>query len=753
MEWHDVAPAEESTSVADILRMLRRRVRTIVLVVAVMTGATALFASQLDERYRAVASIVIEPYGSNIIDLAEGGLARPADRGALETHAEALQSPSIILNTMEALDLVGDPEFTVEAGWSDRAADFLLPLLRQAADRLPEDWHYWFGLSTADAGILTEEETFELDPAEADRIEQELAALVFASHLHATWSEGSSVMRVSFSSLYPDRAAAVVNRIVELHVQNQLEARRRSASKAIDWLRKQLPVIQQDVAAAEARIAQFRSQHPLIGGKGGSLAEASLYGVNSALVEARAVLAEKSAKLQIIRRLQATGGNLDALADVIASPLISALRRQEAELAAKTAELATKLEARHPARQALQQEAVKLSAQIEDQIGRIVRSLEHEIAVATAQVQQLGADMQSAKSQNAEYSEAGVQLLELEREAAAKRTLYENLLRRYEEIAGQQGILEPGVRVIAAAEVPAGPHTPSPMLATTVGLAASLVAACLLALLLEQSDKTLRSARQVERLLGVPCLALVPTIKRSMQRRLHKRLGTAAASAYAQSLRTLAVLVTARQRRPGAIVVTSALPQEGKSTLAAALAVSIAQCCDRKVVVVDFDLWRPSLQRELRLHSGPGVSDFLVDGDWSAFDEPDGPKLQRAAQVDVLPAGRRLSQGLQHITDASVRALIDELRARYDLVIIDSPPLLGVNDGRILAMQADSVLVAVRWGKTSRSAAGSVLKALRSVSAPILGIALTRVDTKRQALYGEGDSLQYHREFQRYYGA
>src|SRR3546814_6536484 len=127
------------------------------------------------------------------------------------------------------------------------------------------------------------------------------------------------------------------------------------------------------------------------------------------------------------------------MADVIESPLISVLRREEAELAAKNAQLATTLDTRHPARQAVREEMAKLETQIQDQIGRIVRSLENDIAVASAEVQRLGGEMRTAKEQNARDNEAAVQLLELDREAAAKRYLYEHLLRRYEEIVGQDG--------------------------------------------------------------------------------------------------------------------------------------------------------------------------------------------------------------------------------------------------------------------------------------------------------------------------
>jgi len=751
MDWPDTSSTEDGTTVVDLLRVLRRRRRTILFVTALLTAATAAFASQLEARYRAVASMVIEPYVSKIIDADETRPASAIDRGALETHAEALQSRRIVLETMETLDLYGDPEFGIEAGPAAQLLEKLSVLSYSLLDRIPPDWHAWLGLSTADAETPPQDDD-DNTAASAGDFDKELAALIFASNLDADYSDGSYVMRVSFSSLDPKRAAAVVNHITELHVQKQLQAKRNGASRAITWLDKQLPINQQDVLKAEQRIAEFRSQHPLLEAKSGSLTEAELYGVNRALVEARGALGEKRAKLEIIRTLQSTGSSLDTLADVIESPLISMLRREEAALAAKNAELATTLDTRHPARQGVREEMAKLAMQIDDQIGRIVRSLENDIAVASAEVQRLGGEMRAAKAQNARDNEAGVQLLELDREAAAKRHLYEHLLRRYEEIVGQEGIVEPGVRIISAAEVPAAPHTPSPVVATTVGFTASVVISCLLALLLEQSDKTLRSARQVERQLGIPCLALVPTLPWSKRRSgMHRCLLDSPASAYAQSLRTLAVQVATRRPRPGVVLVTSALPEEGKSSLAAALAVCAAQASGKRIVLVDFDLWRPKLAGEFGLPPASGVSDFLIDGDWRAFDRDPDLELPHRAHIDILPAGRRSAEGIRQLTVRSVSALLDELRDRYDMIVIDVPPLLGVNDGRILAMLADDVIFAIRWGRTSRVAATGALKALRSASANVFGAVLTRVDSKKHALYGEGDSLQYQRAFRKYY--
>jgi uncharacterized protein involved in exopolysaccharide biosynthesis/Mrp family chromosome partitioning ATPase len=655
---------------------------------------------------------------------------------------------------MEKLDLFGDPEFSIGASRMAQLVETFSTLSYPLLNRLSEDWRSWLGFSTADAETPPQDTVQDADPMISSEglDDRDLSALVFASNLDADYSDDSYVMRVSFSSRDPERAAAVVNQITTLHVRKQLQAKLKAARRARTWLQQQLPVIQQDVLEAEQRIAEFLSQHPLLAAKSGSLTEAELHGVNRALVEARAALGEKRAKLEIIRTLQSTGSDLDTLAEVIASPLISALRRQEAELAAKSAQLATTLDFRHPARQAVLEEMAKLEAQIADQIARIVHSLENDIAVATAQVQRLRGEMRTAKLQNARDNEAGVQLLELEREAAAKRHLYENLLRRYEEIVGEEGILEPGVRIISVAEVPAAPHTPSPVVATTVGFTASLVFACLIALLLEQSDKTLRSARQVERHLGVSCLALVPAFTHSKRGlTLHSCLLRTPSSAYAQSLRSLAIQVATNRPDPGVILVTSALPEEGKSSLAAALAVCAAQASGKRIVLVDFDLWRPSLAKEFGLASVPGVSDFLIDGDWRCFEQDPVLELPHRSRIDILPAGRRLAEGILHLTVQSASALLDELRARYDMIVIDVPPLLGVNDGRLLAMLADDVVFAVRWGRTSRVAATGALKALRSVSANVVGAVLTRVDAKKHALYGEGDCLQYQRAFRKYY--
>src|SRR3546814_1158158 len=176
-----------------------------------------------------------------------------------------------------------------------------------------------------------------------------------------------------------------------------------------------------------------------------------------------------------------------------------------------------------------------------------------------------------------------------------------------------------------------------------------------------------------------------------------------------------------------------------------------AQATGKRVVLVDFDLWRPTLAREFDLPPSSCVSDFLIDGDWRTFELDPDLQLPRRANIDVLPAGRRPTEGIRRLTIQSVAALLDELRERYDMVVIDVPPLLGVDDGRMLAMLADDVIFAIRWGRTSRAAAAGALKTLRSASARVFGAVLTRVDLQKHALYGEGDSLQYQHAFRQYY--
>ena len=211
---------------------------------------------------------------------------------------------------------------------------------------------------------------------------------------------------------------------------------------------------------------------------------------------------------------------------MVASPLIADLRQDEAEFQAKAAEFATIYGDRHPQMQALREEKARIDAGIRYEVDRIVASLENELTVLKTREKSVAQELDMLKSASASENQASVRLRELEREAAARRALYETMLERSQEIQTQEGLLEPDARVLYPAEFPWEPSTPSPKIFAAVGFTASVVFGCMLALLLEQLDKSLRSRDQIERLLQVPCLGLVPEGQRSARQAAPARLSS-----------------------------------------------------------------------------------------------------------------------------------------------------------------------------------------------------------------------------------
>ena len=250
----------------------------------------------------------------------------------------------------------------------------------------------------------------------------------------------------------------------------------------------------------------------------------------------------------------------------------------------------------------------------------------------------------------------------------------------------------------------------------------------------------------------MPCLGSVPsvsTLKRG-QTLLHC-LCSKPWAPYYHSVHALNAQLTIADPPPKVILVTSALPKEGKTSLAAALAVCAAQSGIEKTILVDFDLWCPKVARHFGLKSVFGVAELIAhDGEDQQQRLEQAVIIDQTSGIDILPAGRR-SDGAA-MTPQRIYTLLDKLRQRYDRIIIDSPPLLGVSDGRILSTFADATIFAIRWGHTDLDAAAAGVKILRDMLANIFGAVLTRVDPKKQVRFGEGDPLQFLPSLQKYYG-
>jgi capsular exopolysaccharide synthesis family protein len=394
------------------------------------------------------------------------------------------------------------------------------------------------------------------------------------------------------------------------------------------------------------------------------------------------------------------------------------------------------------------QELASIRQKIRSEIERIVAELKVEAQTAAARQASVERDVDRLRSAIEQRGQAEVHLGELQREIDADRQIYQEMLKRYRETREQQEIVDSDFKVLARAVPPLKPTSPGPVLFGAVGFTSSLLLLLTSVVLRELTDKSVRGTGDVERHLGVTRIGLVPRLRKGWRgRRPHRYLLARPRSTYAAALQSVLGSLRSGGTLPKLLVVTSSLPGEGKTTFAVSLAVCAAQI-GKRVLLVDGDFRHPSIQRELGLLPQQGLVEYAL----GEIDLSQAVEKDPTSGLDVLPIGRRHALPIPLIDNAALSGRLQTLKMRYDLVIVDSAPVLGIPETLLLSAQADLVVFVVRWGSTVRNSAKRALEDLAGAGACVAGAVLTRVDVRRHAAYGYGDAALSYSKYSHYYG-
>lgn len=714
-----VVDLKESIDVYAVMDFIVRRWFIVLIGFLVGASLAVALAFTMTPRYTSVAEILLDSssrkgLGTNL----SSDVVIDQDVALVENQIAIINSTNLLKRVVEKENLVNDPEFGADAGSASSWGSVLKG---------------WLGSSPS---------AVDNTDAKGDAIPPDVLASISALRdaLKVARIGRSNILQISVTSTDSQKAARLANAVADAFIVDQLETRYDAARRASDWLTDRLQKLRDALRASEEMVSQFKTENNLVSVGGQTLNEQQLSEINAELVKVQTEAAEKKAKYEQAKQVQASGGNVAALPDVMRSTVIGNLRSRVAEVAAREADLVTRYGERHPLVVNVRAERREAERQLNGEIERVVTNLKNDYDVAKSRAEAMAENVAAASGQKGVETTLTVKLRELERDAAANRTLYETFLNQSKLASEQSQVTLQDARIITPAVPSPSPSFPKKSFFLVGGGFVGLLVGLGVAILLEMLNAGFNSPRQVEEQTGLPVLASVEWVDfnevereaGSDQVATTRYLLAKPLSRYSESIRSLraGIQMSDVDNPPHVIEVTSSSPGEGKTSLAISLAVSAAMS-GKRVVLVDCDLRRPSISQQFGLDGKDGLVELLAQTASSEGILHRDP----GSGVYVLGSGGKTQNPPDLLGSARMAQLIEQLRQSFDVVVLDAPPVGPVVDSVVLAPMVDKVLFVIRWNATAREFVRHSISSLPG-DRKICGIAFNMVDLRRTPKYG-----------------
>jgi exopolysaccharide transport family protein len=720
-------PAQDSV-LREYFRVLIKRKWLVLSTVAVIFGVVTIATLRKTPIYDASGSIAINKTDPTLLNLKEtsnGGedYYDPAD---LDTEARILKSDLLALQVIKQLNLDKRPEF----GGSGEASPASLAL-------------------TTDALQPDSESTSSL-----------LAG--FKGNLRVSLVPNTRIIEIHYRSADRDLAARVVNTLINTYIEQNFKTRFESTMQASDWLSKQLVDLQMKVETSQEKLVQYQKEHEILGiDEKQNIITSKLDELNKELTIAES---ERMEKESVYTLVQSTDLETSTAAAISAngeggsssSSLMEKMREEQADLKIQVAQMSTQFGPSYPKVAQLNSQLQEVETQIQLEMKKVIGRVRSQYLTALQRENMLHAALDKQKQEANKLNESAIEYSLLKRDLETNRTLYEGLLEKLKEAGVTAGLRSTNIRNVDVARVPTAPSEPNVPRNLTFALALGLTTGIGLAFLLEGMDNTVRTPEQAQMISGLPPLGIIPLGSRNSETGNRPTLSVTASkevvelvtqsrpqSQMAESYRALrtSLLLTSLGAPPKVILITSALPQEGKTTTSINTAIVLAQKGTR-VLLIDADLRRPSIHKTLGIGPKTGLSNVLTGN----------ATLQQATirssilpTLFVLPAGPPPPNPAELLASSNMRDVLVELREQYDHIVVDTPPTLSVTDAVVMSTRADAVVLVIRSGQTTKQALRRSRDILTQVNARIAGVLLNAVNLSSPDYY-------YYYEYQGKYG-
>ncbi|MGB9187095.1 MAG: polysaccharide biosynthesis tyrosine autokinase [Methylovirgula sp.] len=770
--------------------IVRRQLPLFAILVACSATLGLLYLFTTPSSYTAKATMVIDTHKVQLFQQQQSLLGDiPIDAGTVLTQVEVLKSQNISLSVIKDLHLIDDPEFT---GGGSGLIGAILNSIKNLFDRS--------------------------DATRSEVSLQRRALGVFESDRTVNRVGSTYVMEVGFRSHDPDKAARIANAIVDAYIVDQLEAKYQATRRASVWLQQRIKELRTQASAADRAVVDFKRANNIVNTGGRLMNEQSLTAVNSQLILAHAATAEAKARLSNIQEIMKQAIPDGSVADSLKNEVIIKLRSQYLELASREALWSAKYGSNHLATIGLRNQMLQIRRSISDEMKKIAESYQSDYEIAMTRENAIRTSLAATVSESQVTNQAEIQLRELESNSKTYSAMYSSFLQRYMEAVQQQSFPITEARLISSARRPFGRSQPNTLIVLAVTFAGGMMLSFGVAFIREMADRVFRTGSQVENILQLNCLAMLPAVELpgtgpidhgtflsrfatllqptplstigplgpptasgrgkplgqssspTKAPPLHSATKPAAGSReiattpgllryvvdspfsqFTEALRSVKVATDLNGvvQANKVIGITSSLPNEGKSTIAANFAELIAHA-GGKVILVDADLRNPSVSRRL----APGAEIGFVDVLAGRANLEAALWTDSSSGLHFLPAGStsKLMHTNEILGSDGVKKLFDRLRETYDYVIVDFAPLAPVVDTRTTTNFIDSYVYVIEWGRTKIDVAQHSLSAAPEVYDRILGVVMNKADMSVLGRYERYRSNYYYRKYYSRYG-
>jgi succinoglycan biosynthesis transport protein ExoP len=710
----DDDPRSDNLPLLQARAFLGRQWRLIALVTALGICVGLSYVAVSPSKYTAQADMIID---TKKITFTQSELATEnqiIDDASVDSEIETTKSEKIAIAVARRLNLIKDPEF-IGSGTT---------------------------LKSRILAALKIKSPPEAEPTKEELIRQVLTTL--RGNLRVTRLGRSYIERIAYTSLDRNKAASIANAFADGYIDDQMDARFEATHRASLWLEDRISQLRKQASDAYKAVQDFKSQNSIIIGVDGKLAsEIELDQLGVALAKARADTSQAKAKLERIERVleqRNDNGSFNipdpVVTDALNNPVITRLRQQFLDDQSKESEWSARYGSDHQAARNLRTEMAALQRAIWDEISRIAESYKSEFQIAKTQEESIGKRMLEVFQQSAATREKQVKLRDLETSANTYRNIYETFLSRFTQSVQQQSFPSTEARIVTAATPPFSRSSPKVSLTLALAALCGLGLGVMAALAREQLNRRIHTRAQLEDALGMSCLAVLPTFPERRFMR-SKRAGKKVANAFrqinevapfsatAEALRYIKVAIDLNPSGGKVVGIVSALPGEGKTTVAAACAAFVARSGAR-TLLIDADLRNPSMTNTLGYGDKPGLLE-LVGGE-RPFD--DLVISDSKYKFDFLPAPTRMkpSNSSDILNSQAMKQTLKSAKSNYDYVFVDLPPILPVVDVKATAHLYDTFVLVVEWGSTSKDDLVKAVAATPILSERLLGAVLNKVD-------------------------